>query len=96
MDNVCLISEDPDPIHDGLKRNINVQNFPNGKLKKRTKCQNSGIFAIHLIKLPRLFFLINIMKGLVMTKVLITKLNVEVSTNILCDKAVWAAKFKLC
>ena len=22
MDNVCLISEDPDPIHDGLKRNI--------------------------------------------------------------------------
>ena len=28
MDNVCLISEDPDPIHDGLKRNINVQNFP--------------------------------------------------------------------
>ena len=36
------------------------------------------------------------MKALVMTKMLITKLNVEVSTNILCDKAVWAAKFKLC
>ena len=42
------------------------------------------------------YFLINVMKAPVMTKMLITWLNVEVSTNILCDKAVWAAKFKLC
>ena len=41
-------------------------------------------------------FFINVMKAPVMTKMLITWLNVEVSTNILCDKAVWAAKFKLC
>jgi len=51
---------------------------------------------MHLIKLPKLFFFLNVMKALVMTKMLITWLNVEVSTNILCDKAVWAAKFKLC